>query len=156
MVNPFRAKAERARALYERLAGHRTAHDRGMAEAFPLGAGYGRKGGERRIEASVNRAVKTVEAFNRCRHLEAQADAFDAGKINAQGRRISPESIARSEKRAVYQEGKAARIAAAKSAIEGKHPSEVDAETWATAHGYLGGRPRELVVSEHRERYHVA
>ncbi len=45
------------------------------------------------------------------------------------------------------------RIDAAKALCIGKDQSEIPAEVWATAHGYLAGPARELVISEHWQRY---
>ena len=146
--NPFRNKATRARAVADRY-NRPTAHDAAMAQAFPLGAGYGRKGADKRIEATITRAGKAIEAARRAAYLEAQADAFDAGTINAQGRRMSAAAWERSDKRADYQERKAARIAAARAACEGKRKHEIPAETWADAWGYLGGPARAMIIAEH-------
>lgn len=153
-MNPFTQKARKARERADRLS-RPTGRDVEMANAFPLGAGYGHGSANtraKRIDASISRAVEAVEAENRAAWLEANARAFDAGEINAQGRSINAESKARSEKRGEYQEKRAARIEAAKAAIAGMDPLDVDPETWATAHGYLGGSGRALVVAEHRER----
>lgn len=156
MTNPFRAKAIRARSRYERLAGVRTAREKAMEQAFPLGPGYGRKGGARRIESSVNRAVASVEAHRRAVYLEAQADAFDQGRINAQGRRINPGSLARSEKRDAAKERREARITAAREAIVGKQRHEITPEQWADANGAFGANVRALVMYEQQERISAA
>lgn len=87
-INPFREKATKARALADRLNGP-TASEAAMKESFPLGGGYARAGAARSIDASVSRAVKAVKAAKDASWLEAQAAAFDEGKVNAQGRSVS-------------------------------------------------------------------
>src|SRR3990167_1260162 len=149
--NPFAAKAIAARRVADRLNSSSSAHDRGMAQSFPLGAGFGRNGGEKRIEASINRAVKAVEAEKLARHLEAQASAFDEGKITAQGRRRSPAFDARSDKAAVASDNRKARIAAAVAERGEQERWQVRGAVWADAAGYLGGSGRELVLADHRE-----
>lgn len=151
-MNPFRAKATAARERADRLSGTRTSWEAGMEQSFPLGGGFGRKGGAKRIEASVNRAVKVVEAERRAVELETKAALFDQGRINAQGRRTDCFVQARSEKRAQYQASREDRISAAKAAIEGRDPLMVDPETWATAHGYLGGSARRMIIEDHQAR----
>lgn len=150
-MNPFRAKALAARARYERLTGT-TTHDRAMTDAFPLGGGFGRRGGERRLERTIDRAVEAGQALRNARHYEALAAAFEAGTVNAQGRHITPESVERSKRRQVTADRRQAKIAEAKAAIAGKAPCDVPAEVWATAFGYLAGRSRDLVMYEHNER----
>jgi len=99
-LNPFRDKAEKARAEYERVSGS-TQREKDMAQSFPLGVGFGRGSQSRRdkaIDSSVDRAVKSVEAKKNLDYLEAKAEAFDRGEINAQGRRIKKESESKDEK----------------------------------------------------------
>ncbi|MBX6421913.1 MAG: hypothetical protein IRZ06_13035, partial [Nevskia sp.] len=76
--NPFAEKAARARQEYERLT-RPTAHDVGMANSFPLGAGFGREGGGKKIDAAIDRAVEAQRALRDAEHYEALAKAFDAG-----------------------------------------------------------------------------
>ncbi len=100
--NPFRPKAIAARERADRL-NRPTSHERGMADAFPLGAGFGRGSASSRaqsIDSSVSRAVDAVEAERDARYLEAQAEAFDRGEINAQGRSMSAAMLKRRAKAA--------------------------------------------------------
>ncbi len=152
--NPFAEKARRARALADSLSDTRTAHEKGMAEAFPLGAGFGRGSAHSRskkIDASVNRAVRAVEAEKNARYLEAQASAYEAGEIDAQGRRITKESQARSVARERQKLGREERIAAAKAQLEGRERWEVPQAVYADSTGNLGGGARKLMESDHRE-----
>lgn len=147
-ANPFRAKAAAARAKADRL-NRPSDHDRAMAAMFPLGAGFGRPGGARRLERSIARAAEAVKAEQRARYFEGRADAYDRGNITAHGRSRSPAFDARTAKAAKAREGRAARIAAAKAECAGKHRLDCPAETWATACGYLGGDSRALVIADH-------
>lgn len=151
-MNPFRDKATRARAKADRLTGP-TAHDKAMADAFPLGPGFGRPGAARRIDASVNRAVGWVNADRDARYLEAQADAYDRGEVDAQGRMVTAASLTRSEKREAARQARLAKIAAAQGRIDGADPATVSPEDWATAHGHLAGPARALVMADHAARY---
>jgi 2'-5' RNA ligase len=154
--NPFAKKALAARAKADRLSGRRSAHDEGMREAFPLGAGYGRKGGEKRIDRTIKQAKETVEAIKNAERLEAQARAFDAGMIDAQGRHRDAASDARSDKAAVARETRTAKIDAAKAQLEGKEQWQVPGSVYATAHGYLAGSGRNLVLSGHDDTVKAA
>ena len=146
-TNPFRQKALKARSAASRSRG--SAHDKAMEQSFPLGGGFGRKGGARRLESTISRATAAIEAESRAKWLEAQANAFDAGEINAQGRSMDASAWERSDKRQSAKERRETRIATARAAIEGKARHEVSAEVWADAHGYLAGSARALVISEH-------
>lgn len=151
-MNPFRWKADRARAKANRLNGAtESAHERGMAQSFPLGAGFGHGSARARakaIDSSVTRAVRAVEAERIATFLERQAHAFDLGLIDAQGRARNAERDARSDKRAAAKEKREARIAAATAERESKPRHEVSPETWADSFGYLGGPGRALVMQE--------
>lgn len=148
-LNPFTEKAKRARAEYERLS-KPTAFETGMAESFPLGAGYGRgRVSEKRIDGSIDRAVKAEQMRKEAEHFEALALAFDQGKVNAQGRYMTKAALERSAKREKQTAVRSARIESAKLAVEGKNPWEVSAEVWADSLGYLRGSARELVISDH-------
>lgn len=149
-MNPFTAKAQRARALADRLSAP-TAHSKAMADSFPLGVGFGRRGGEKRIEATITRAGKAVAAIREAEHLENLERLFAEGRVNAQGRMIDAASIARSDKRYAQQEKRQAKIDAAKAELFHKGRAGVSPETWATANGVLGGSGRELVMSDQRE-----
>ncbi len=149
-MNPFRDRAIRARALADRL-NRPTAREQAMADAFPLGPGFGRPGAGRRVDASVSRAVKAVDAERQARALEAKADAFDRGEVNAQGRRWSPAQQARADRRSAVAAQRDARIEAARAQVAGREPWEVPAEVWADASGSLAGSARQLVLADHRE-----
>jgi len=146
----FRNRAITARALADKLNRPR-AHDAGMAQAFPLGAGFGRRGSEKRIESSIDRAVRAVDAEKRARYLEAQADAFDRGEIDAQGRCWSVEQQARADKRESAKERREARIAAARQLRDSLPRETLSPETWADAAGCLAGSARAMLISEQRE-----
>jgi hypothetical protein len=148
--NPFAQRAARARLAADR-GNTPTQHERGMAAAFPLGAGFGRPGGEKRIERSVDRAVRAVQAEKDARYLEGQAESFDAGKINAQGRAISKASLERSEKREVAGARRDERIAAARAERGDKPAWQIPRDVYADSTGYLGGGGRRLIEGGHRE-----
>ena len=148
--NPFASKAAKARLEYERLA-RPTARDVAMAQSFPLGVGFGRKGDEKRVDQTIDRAVKTQKALAEVQFYEASATAFDAGEINTQGRRITPESLARSEKSQSTKEKREARIAEARQIKANKESWEVTRTIYADATGYLAGGARSLVEYDHRE-----
>lgn len=151
--NPFASKAARARLAYQRLSST-TAHDKAMANAFPLGAGFGRKSDAKRMDRTINRAVGAVQALQEATYREAQAEAFDKGAINAQGRRMSAAGNLRSEKREVANEARKARIEKAKQERGDKLPWQVPAKVYADSTGYLAGGGRRLIEGDHRE--HVA
>jgi hypothetical protein len=98
-TNPFAAKAHRARSEHERLTAP-TAQQRAMADAFPLGAGSpgnssarrSARGAGRRMDASIDRAVRAENARKNALHYEGLAAAYDRGEVNAQGRRITSEA----------------------------------------------------------------
>jgi phospholipid N-methyltransferase len=148
--NPFAEKAARARAKYEHLV-RPTARDKAMEQAFPLGAGYGRKGGEKRIESTVNRAVEAEQARKDAEYDEARAAAFDRGEVNAQGRSITKESQERSEKRQASEKDRAQRMQEATAARAGKQKWQVPASVWADSTGNFGGGARKLIIGEHNE-----
>lgn len=148
--NPFARKAARARLAYQRLS-PQTAHDKAMANAFPLGAGFGRKTDAKRLDRTINRAVGAVQALQEATYREAQAQAFDLGKINAQGRRTSPAGNLRSEKREATNAARKARIEKAKRARGDKQPWQVPMSIYADSTGYLAGGGRRLIEGDHRE-----
>ena len=156
--NPFADRAMRAREKSDRLSGRRNARDEAMRASFPLGAGFGRPGDRsgKGIEQTVNHAVETVQAQKDADYLEAQARAFDEGKINAQGRAWGPQQEARAEKRATRQATRDERIATAREAKGDKLAWQVPAEVWADASGNLGGGARKLVLAGHREAVETA
>lgn len=91
-TNPFLSKAKAARLRANALA-QPTARDQAMADSFPIGAGRGgaaRSGADKRIDASVSKAKAWVEADRVASRLETQAEAFEAGRINRQGRSVTP------------------------------------------------------------------
>jgi len=144
--NPFAAKAKAARERYERLV-EPTARDAAMAESFPLGVGYGGRSGERRVEATIDRAVAAGEAEKEARWYEAKAEAFERGEINAQGRRPAKDAGKAREK----IEAKRERIEAAKEAQRGKESWEVTFKVYADSIGVFGGRSLELIRYDHKE-----
>lgn len=148
MVNPFRAKAVAARARYERLSGT-TAHDKAMESAFPLGAGFGRgKARERRLESTITRATKAIAALRDAEWLEAQAAAFDAGRINQHGRRPAKNAAeAKARREALTQ-----RAADAWAQREGKEVWQVPGSVYADSGRAFGGEARKLLLSEHAEK----
>ena len=157
-MNPFREKATKAREYSDRL-NRPTTHEQAMAASFPLGAGRGgrqRGGVSKRIDASVTRAGQAVAASKRARHLEAQADAFDRGEIDTQGRSWSPEQEARAEKRQKASDSRQERIQAAKDAVTGKERWEVLGSVWAASNGIFRGGALNLVMFEHRDVVFVA
>lgn len=80
--NPFHAKAAKARADYERLVAP-TASEKGIAQAFPLGGGFGhgsQKSRDRATDASIDRAVAAGEALKRATVAENQAAAHERAK----------------------------------------------------------------------------
>lgn len=148
--NPFARKAARARLAYQRLSPP-TAHEKGMANSFPLGAGFGRKTDAKRLDRTINRAVGAVQALQEATYREAQAEAFDKGAINAQGRRRSPAGDLRSEKREATNDARKARIEKAKQARGDKQPWQVPMSVYADSTGYLAGGGRRLIEGDHRE-----
>lgn len=80
-MNPYRAEADRLRAIANRLHGIGTADP--MAESFPLGGGFGRgsqRSRGRKVEARIKRATEAVKAEARAVQAERMADAFDRGE----------------------------------------------------------------------------
>ena len=148
--NPFRGKALAAREKADRL-NRPTAHDAAMEKAFPLGGGFGRPGASKRIDGSVHRATEAVDAKKNADYLEAQAAAYDRGEINAQGRRITLASQARSVKREEYQDKRSERVDRAKAELKGKERWQVPANVYADSTNNLGGGARALVLNDHRE-----
>jgi hypothetical protein len=148
--NQFAERAARARLAYERLAPP-SAHDKAMANAFPLGAGFGRKGAAKRMDQTINRAVGAVQALQEATYREGQAQAFDRGEINAQGRRVTREGNLRSEKRGAANVARKERIEKARKERGDKEPWQLLAVVYADSTGYLAGGARRLIESEHRE-----
>lgn len=151
--NPFRERAQRARVEADALHAP-TAHERGMADAFPLGPGFGRGSGSRRakrIDASVARATRASQAERDARWLEAQAAAYDAGEINAQGRAMNAAAKVRSDKRAAAKAQREVRIAEARAIRDSLPRHEVPPDVWATSHGYLAGPARDLCIYSQQE-----
>lgn len=148
--NPFAEKAARARLKYERLI-QPSARDEAMAQSFPLGPGYGRPGGKRRVEQTIDRAVAAQAALREAEYREAQAQAFDAGRINAQGRATSPEAHARAEKRQRDQRSRNERFDAATIAREGKEPWQVTSAIYTDSAKVFGGNPLKFLQAEHRQ-----
>lgn len=148
--NPFAGKAARARMEYARLSPP-TARDQAMANAFPLGAGFGRKSDMKRMDSRINRAVAATQALQEATYREAQAEAFDRGEINAQGRRMTAQANIRSEKRETANEARKARIEKARQERGDREPWQVPVRVYADSTGYLAGGARQLVEGQHRE-----
>ncbi|CAB4191864.1 AdoMet_MTases domain containing protein [uncultured Caudovirales phage] len=116
-ANPFREEADRIRAKADQLAGG-TAHDKAMASAFVLGTG--RPGNassrrtsrqaEKRIDASIDRALKATELYGKAKSVEAKAAAFDNGQIDANGN-PTEKAVAASEARKTAADGAKQQIA---------------------------------------------
>lgn len=49
-----------------------TAHESEMAKSFPLGPGYGRKGGAEKLDATIDKAVKATQLRSEINMLEAR------------------------------------------------------------------------------------
>lgn len=88
-MNPYKEMAEAARRRADEL-NKPSAHEAAMAHAFPLGAGFGRKGGEKRLQQRIDRATKAIEAARLADTLEAKAAAWERGEITETGRRLRP------------------------------------------------------------------
>lgn len=153
--NPFAAKAARARLEYERLSPP-SAHDKAMANAFPLGAGFGRKSDMKRMDRRIDRAVAATQALQEATYREGQAEAFDRGEINAQGRRMTTQAHIRSEKRETATEARKARIEKARQERGGREPWQVPVKVYADSTGYLAGGARRLVEGDHFEHVEKA
>lgn len=148
--NPFAEKAARARMEYERLSPP-SARDQAMANAFPLGAGFARKSDMKRMDSRINRATAAIQALQEATYREGQAEAFDRGEINAQGRRMTAQAHVRSEKRETANEARKARIEKARQERGDKEPWQVPVQVYADSTGYLAGGGRRLVEGDHRE-----
>jgi len=144
--NPFAEKAATARHQYQQLT-RPTAHEQVMAESFPVGGGFGRPGGEKRIEQTVNRAVRAEELRKEAEHREAQAAAYDRGAINAQGRRPAKNADAAAAKREELKE----RETKARAERQGKELWQVRGTVIADSARQFGGNGRKLVLAEHHE-----
>lgn len=153
--NPFAEKAAKARARAERLAaGLETERDRAMSEAFPLGGGFqggSQRSNDRRIDSAVDRATRWQEAEKEAAWREGQAEAFDAGRINAQGRMEDAGVRARRERREANAAKRAERRAAAEAQVGDGPKWRVTPDVWADSTGNFGGGAREFVLAGHRE-----
>lgn len=110
--NPYRAEADRLRAIANRLHGIGQADP--MAESFPLGGGFGRgsqRSRDRRIEARINRATKAVAAEAKAKAAEAMADAFDRGEPTEAEKAAKRREIMRAAMKKVAEAEKAERKA---------------------------------------------
>ena len=145
--NPFAEKAARARLEYIRLSAP-SAHDVAMEQSFPLGAGYGRRGGSKRIEQTIDKSMRAVDAHKEAEFRETQAAAYDRGEINAQGRRPAKDA----DKKAASRQGLLERAAHAHEEVyySGKERWQVKGSTVADAARQFRGSGRSLVISEHR------
>lgn len=87
--NPFAERAALARMAYEQLTGHASASDAQMAQSFPVGGGFSRKGYDASIDRTVKQGVATVKADATVKEWEGKAKAFDEGRIDSRGRAIT-------------------------------------------------------------------
>ncbi|MBX6420186.1 MAG: hypothetical protein IRZ06_04135, partial [Nevskia sp.] len=110
----------------------------------------------KKIDAAIDRAVEAQRALRDAEHYEALAKAFDAGEIDAQGRSLLPEAVARRETRERHQESREERIAKAQEIVRGRPAWQVPRSVWADATGNLGGQARQLVEHDHREAVKAA
>jgi hypothetical protein len=83
--NPFAADAIQARKYHSSLT-LTTSADDAMAQSFPLGGGFARPGAHQRLNASIDKAKKIVEAERRAQMAEAKAKGYERGTIKADGR----------------------------------------------------------------------
>jgi hypothetical protein len=143
--NPFADKAATARANYNRLS-KPTAHDQDMAKHFPLGVGYGGAAGGKRVEATIDNAVKAGEHLKEAQWQEARAEAFDRGDVNAQGRRPAKDADQAAERREALK----ARFEAAQQERQGKERWQVRAASYADSGKQFGGNGRKLLLADHR------
>jgi hypothetical protein len=94
-VNPFREKMDSLNHKADSLTPGGSAFDKSMASAFPLGVGRSgnassqrtSKQAAKRIDQSVNNALKSIEVRKQANLLQGKADAFDRGEIDQHGGR---------------------------------------------------------------------
>ena len=97
----------------------------------------------------MNRATKAAQATREAERLETLARLYDEGKVNAQGRSVNTGTAERREKREAAQAARQEKIREAQRQVEEKGAENVDAETYATALGYLAGGARALAIYTH-------
>lgn len=148
--NPFAVRAANARLKANRLS-RPTAHERGMAESFPLGGGFGRPGADKRIERSVNKAAEFVKAHNDATWYEAQAASYDEGKINQHGRRPAQNAAEDKIKREELKD-RASQAKQQRMRPDGtwKAMWEVPAAVVADSVKQFKGGGRDLIFYDHR------
>lgn len=94
-VNPFREKMDSLNRKADSLTPGNSAFDKSMASAFPVGVGRSGNASSRRtskqaakrIDSSINNALKSIEVRKQANSLQSQADAFDRGEIDQHGGR---------------------------------------------------------------------
>ncbi len=146
--NPFAEKAARYREKENKLS-HQTEKESAMANAFPFGVGASGKKPQntnRQIDASIDRAVESVQAQRNAKYYEAKALAFDEGKINAQGRRASKRADEMYDKRLQRKE----ETEKARAERKGKEVWQVTQDTYLKSSQYRTGSGAELVKYEHK------
>lgn len=143
--NPFAGKAAIARLSYTKAVSP-TAHDLAMANSFPLGGGYAHSSSAKRISQSVDSAVKAERHRKEAEWMEARAAAYDAGKINAQGRRPAKNADAARKRRELLK----MRAAVAGEARRGKEIWQVRGCTVADSASVFGGAALKFVLTEHQ------
>lgn len=152
ITNPFARKVYELRDRLSKASRKQDSYDKSMENSFPLGVGYGRgsKRDSQRIDRTVREAVESVNLRNNLEYAEAQARAYEEGKINAQGRSINPEGVKRSEKREAQKQLRDERIAAAKAERGDKKIWQTPKNIYADSTGYIGGNARKIIENDHR------
>ncbi len=112
-VNPFREKMDSLNRKADSLTPGNSAFDKAMASSFPVGVGRSGNASSRRtskqaakrIDQSVNNALKSIEVRKQANSLIGQAEAFDRGEIDQHGNRTElgkqrdAEQLAKSQER---------------------------------------------------------
>lgn len=112
-VNPFREKMDSLNRKADSLTPGNSAFDKAMASSFPVGVGRSGNASSRRtskqaakrIDQSVNNALKSIEVRKQANSLSGQAEAFDRGEIDQHGNRTElgkqrdAEQLAKSQER---------------------------------------------------------
>lgn len=112
-VNPFREKMDSLNRKADSLTPGGSAFDKAMASSFPVGVGRSGNASSRRtskqaakrIDQSVNNALKSIEVRKQANSLSGQTEAFDRGEIDQHGNRTElgkqrdAEQLAKSQER---------------------------------------------------------
>ncbi|HRE87594.1 MAG TPA: hypothetical protein PK095_00520 [Myxococcota bacterium] len=140
--DPHVAKLNEKIARLEREVaslGGESERERSMASAFPLGPGQGgraRPGQAKRLEASIDRAKRYVEARRELEATKTLLALYAAGRVNKKGRSISPKaSKPQMERHSLASDQKARGVSKDRAALE--------AAAWKRTHkdfkGWLDG-----------------